>query len=127
MKRFFYLPAALLLALLAAVLINAAVSHAYVARWCDTLEEAQSAAQTEDWDGARDRLAAVKARWDEAADYFHIILQHDALNEAESLLLRAESYALAQDKAELLACIAELASQLRLLAEMQQLTLPNIL
>lgn len=127
MKRFFYIPSALLLALLAAVLLNAAASQACAVRWCGALENAQAAAQAEDWPTVRAQLAAVAEDWDENSVYFHIILQHDVLNEAESLLLRAESYALAQDGAEFHACTAELIAHFRLLAEMQQLSLPNIL
>ena len=56
-----------------------------------------------------------------------IILQHDELNEVESLLARADSFAFEQDEAEFRACVAELQSQLRVLSEMQEISIPNIL
>ena len=54
-------------------------------------------------------------------------LQHDELNEVESLLARADSFAFEQDEGEFRACVAELQSQLRVLSEMQEISIPNIL
>ena len=110
MKRFFWIPFCLLLALFGAALLNAAVA--------DGLEN---------WDSVRDDLSALHESWDAHATYFHIILQHDELNEVESLLARADSFTFEQDEAEFRACVAELQSQLRVLSEMQEISIPNIL
>ena len=127
MKRFFWIPFLLLLALFSAALINAAAADSLVKGWCAQLDELQDTAQAEDWDGVRGGLAALHQGWDAHATYFHIILQHDELNEVESLLARADSFAFEQDEGEFRACVAELQSQLRVLSEMQEISIPNIL
>ena len=116
MKRFFWIPFCLLLALFGAALLNAAVADGLVTDWCAELDKLQDTAQAENWDSVRDDLSAL-----------HIILQHDELNEVESLLARADSFAFEQDEAEFRACVAELQSQLRVLSEMQEISIPNIL
>ena len=127
MKRFFWIPFCLLLALLAASLANAAVSDALVEDWCAALDALQQTAQAEKWDAVRDDLAVLHESWDAHATYFHIILQHDELNEVEALFARADSFAFEQDEGELRACVAELQSQLRVLSEMQEISIRNIL
>ena len=72
-------------------------------------------------------LSALHESWDAHATYFHIILQHDELNEVESLLARADSFAFEQDEGEFRACVAELKSQLLVLSEMQEISIQNIL
>ena len=87
MKRFFWIPFCLLLALFGAALLNAAVSDGLVTHWCAELDKLQNTAQAEDWDSVRDDLSTLHESWDAHATYFHIILQHDELNEVESLCL----------------------------------------
>ena len=127
MKRFFWIPFCLLLALFGAALANAAVADRLVEDWCTELDQLQSTAQAEDWDSVRTDLAAFHQGWDRHATYFHIILQHDELNEVESLLARADSFAFEQDEGEFRACVAELKSQLLVLSEMQEISIQNIL
>ena len=127
MKRFFWIPFLLLLALFSATLANAAVADRLVEDWCTELDQLQSTAQAEDWDSVRDDLSALHESWDAHATYFHIILQHDELNEVESLLARADSFAFEQDEGEFRACVAELKSQLLVLSEMQEISIQNIL
>ena len=127
MKRFFWIPFLLLLALFSATLLNAAVADGLVQGWCAQLDDLQDTAQAEDWPAVHDSLAALHESWDKHTAYFHIILQHDELNEVESLLARADSFAFEQDKAELRACIAELKSQMLILSEMQEISIRNIL
>ena len=127
MKRFFWIPFCLLLALFGATLVNAAVADRLVEDWCTELDQLQNTAQAEDWGSVRTDLAAFHQGWDRHATYFHIILQHDELNEVESLLARADSLAFEQDEGEFRACVAELQSQLLVLSEMQEISIRNIL
>lgn len=127
MKRFFWIPFLLLLALFSAALLNAAVADGLVQGWCAQLDDLQDTAQAEDWPAVHDSLAALHESWDKHTAYFHIVLQHDELNEVESLLARADSFAFEQGKAELRACIAELKSQMLVLSEMQEISIRNIL
>ena len=127
MKRFFGIPFCLLLALFGATLINTAVADGLVTDWCAELDKLQDTAQAKDWDSVRDELSVLHESWDAHATYFHIILQHDELNEVESLLARADSFAFEQDEGEFRACVAELKSQLLVLSEMQDISIQNIL
>lgn len=127
MKRFFWIPFLLLLALFGTALANAAVADGLVQGWCAQLDDLQDTAQAEDWSAVHDSLAALHESWDKHTAYFHIVLQHDELNEVESLLARADSFAFEQDEAELRACIAELRSQMLVLSEMQEISIRNIL
>ena len=127
MKRFFWIPFLLLLALFSTTLLNAAVADGLVQGWCAQLDDLQDTAQAEDWPAVHDSLAALHESWDKHTAYFHIVLQHDELNEVESLLARADSFAFEQDEAELRACIAELKSQMLVLSEMQEISIRNIL
>mgnify|MGYP002724748916 CR=1 FL=1 len=127
MKRFFWIPFLLLLALFGTALLNAAVADGLVTDWCAELDKLQDTAQAEDWSAVHDSLAALHESWDKHTAYFHIVLQHDELNEVESLLARADSFAFEQDEAELRACIAELRSQMLVLSEMQEISIRNIL
>ena len=127
MKRFFWIPFCLLLALFCATLINTAVADGLVTDWCAELDKLQDTVQAKDWDSVRDELSVLHESWDAHATYFHIILQHDELNEVESLLARADSFAFEQDEGEFRACVAELKSQLLVLSEMQEISIQNIL
>ena len=127
MKRFFCIPFLLLLALFSATLVNACAADRIVESWCVSLDDLQRSAQAEDWSAVRDSLAALHESWDERSAYFHIVLQHDVLNEVEALLAKADIFAAEQDEEELRACIAELRSQLLVLSEIQEISIKNIL
>ena len=127
MKRFFWIPFLLLLALFSATLVNACAADRIVESWCVSLDDLQRSAQAEDWSAVRDPLAALHKSWDARSAYFHIVLQHDVLNEVEALLAKADIFAAEQDEEELRACIAELRSQLLVLSEIQEISIKNIL
>ena len=127
MKRFFWIPFLLLLALFSATLVNAYAADRIVESWCVSLDDLQRSAQAEDWPAVRDSLAALHESWDARSAYFHIVLQHDVLNEVEALLAKADIFAAEQDEEELRACIAELRSQLLVLSEIQEISIKNIL
>ena len=127
MKRFFWIPFLLLLALFSATLVNACAADRIVESWCVSLDDLQRSAQAEDWPAVRDPLAALHKSWDKRSAYFHIVLQHDVLNEVEALLAKADIFAAEQDEEELRACIAELRSQLLVLSEIQEISIKNIL
>ena len=127
MKRFFWIPFLLLLTLFTATLVNAAVAGDLVENWCASLDDLQRSSQTEDWPAERDSLDALHKGWDARSAYFHIVLQHDVLNDVEALLAKADIFAAEQDEEELRACIAELRSQLLVLSEIQEISIKNIL
>ena len=95
--------------------------------WCAGVEAALAAAEAEDWEGAREALGAVYASWDARQTYFHIMVEHAELDAAEALFAVSHSFAESEDGAEFRANTAELLTQLRLLDEMEEISIKNIL
>ena len=91
------------------------------------VEAALAAAEAEDWEGAREALGAVYASWDARQTYFHIMVEHAELDAAEALFAVSHSFAESEDGAEFRANTAELLTQLRLLNEMEEISIKNIL
>ena len=120
-------PLLVLLLLLSASLANAGyVSHS-VAEWCAELEDALTAAENEDWEGAHKALDTAYSAWSAQQTYFHILIEHAELDAAEALFAVSFSFAREEDGAEFRANTAELLTQLRLLREMEALSIKNIL
>ena len=125
--KYFIVPAAVLALLLGLSLWNAATVDALIEPWCASVEEARSAAAREDWDAASRLLHETREAWSARHAYFHIVTAHDELEEADALFASAESFAEARDAAEFRADAAQLVAQLRVVAEMQRLTIKNVL
>ena len=125
--KYFYIPCAILALILALSLFNAETMGGYVADWCEELTAAQTAADSGDWADAEHQIRTVHEAWDEKQSYFHIVSVHAELDEAEALLAKSLSFARDQDDAEFRANTAELITQLRLLSEIQEISIKNIL
>lgn len=125
--KYFYIPCAILALILALSLLNANAMGNYIADWCEELDAAQQAADGGNWAEAEQRVAAVHEAWDKKQSYFHIVSVHAELDEAEALLAKSLSFALERDEAEFRANTAELVTQLRLLSEIQEVSIKNIL
>ena len=115
-----------------ALLFGGAMANArYVSKsvdgWCAGVEAALAAAEAEDWEGAREALGAVYTSWDARQTYFHIMVEHAELDAAEALFAVSHSFAESKDGAEFRANTAELLTQLRLLDEMEEISIKNIL
>ena len=54
-------------------------------------------------------------------------MEHDAVDDAEAMYRRAMAFAAAEEPSEFRAEIADLSDQLRLLSEMEQCSIKNIL
>lgn len=127
MKKFFWIPFCILLLITASALLNAKFSTVCVDDWCASIKQSQSAAKNDRWQAARLALSAAHDGWSDHVTYFHIVLQHDELNDAEELFAQAESFLTQRDLAEFCACTAALCAQLQVLGEMQQISIKNIL
>ena len=115
-----------------ALLFGGAMANArYVSKsvdgWCAGVEVSLAAAEAEDWEGAREALGAVYTSWDARQTYFHIMVEHAELDAAEALFAVSHSFAESKDGAEFRANTAELLTQLRLLNEMEEISIKNIL
>ena len=99
----------------------------YTKVWVSGAEQAEDAALAEDWDTAQEKLESVYRHWNQRQTFLHIVETHDALNETENSLQRAMACAQLRDKEGFLCEVRTLRSQFRLLAEMEQVNIRNIL
>lgn len=122
-----YLP----LLTLAAVLAFSLWAGNYVAtrtqEWSDMLSSADDTAQAGQWRDAKEQLDETYANWNRSQAFFHTIMEHEELDEAESLFATTFAACDAQDAPDFHAAIAQLNSQLHLLAETQAVSIKNIL
>ena len=127
MKKGLLIPTALLAAILAFCLWNSAAMAACTARWRAQLEEADRLAQAGDWEGAAAAIRRGYADWSAGQTWLHIVANHDAVDGAEAMYHRALAFAQSREDSELRAELADLRDQLRLLAEMEEFSLRNVL
>lgn len=125
--KYFWFPAALLTLLLAVTLWAGAAVRDTVEPWCAALAAASDAARREDWDAAAEALHTVEAAWSGKSALYHTFIEHDELDDAEELLTRARSALSARDGAAFAAEAGALIAQLRVIAEMQGLSVQNVL
>ena len=120
-------PVLLLCALLGFSLWNGAVISRETEVCSDAVEQARAAALEGDWSAAGDALRRGYDRWHSRQTYLHIVEPHAAVEEAEAMFRRAFAFAAVREDAEFQAETAGLLAQLRVLAEMEQLRIGNIL
>lgn len=121
------IPLTILGVILAFALWCSVVTKSDTDRWRQQVHQAQSLAESLDWAGAEDALAEGYADWSAHQTYLHIILEHDAVDDAEAMYRRCMAFAAAREPSELRAETADLLDQLRLLSEMEQFSVKNIL
>ena len=127
MKRAFLPPLAILAVILAFSLWSGSTVQADSLRWRQQLEQADTLAQSENWPAAALTLTDSYRDWSSRQNKFHILLRHDAINDAEAMYLRAMAFAATREPSEFRAELANLRSQLRLLAELERFSLKNVL
>lgn len=127
MKKGLLLPAALLAVILAFCLWNSAAMAAHTGRWRARLEEADRLVRLEDWAGAAAAIRSGYADWTSRQTYLHCVTGHDAVDDAEAMYHRCLAFAEREEDSELRAELADLRDQLRLLAEMEEFSLRNVL
>ena len=127
MKKGLLLPAALLAAILAFCLWNSAFITACTAQWRAQLEEAERLALAGDWEASAAAVREGYASWSARQTYLHIVTNHDAVDGAEAMYHRALAFAESEEDSELRAELADLRDQLRLLSEMEEFSLRNVL
>ncbi len=127
MKRGLLPPLAVLAALLAFSLWNAGHMAQETARFQSQLRQADALAQDENWPQARAVLQESYRDWSRCQTYLHIVTEHSAVDDAEAMYRRAMAFAATEEITEFRAEAADLTDQLRLLAEMERLSIRNIL
>ena len=116
-----------LVLLMAAGLANSAYLTARCRDWTARLDAVTAAAESGDWDAAAGEMAALRSDWQRKQSYLHITLQHEEINEADTLLHQCALFVDAQDNGSLSDAAVQLALQFDRLAEMEQLSIKNVL
>ena len=122
----FYIPTALLILILGFSLWAGRYVEMRTHHWAEQLEQTYQAAAQEDWEEAERRLEEAYADWDSSQTFFHTIMEHDELDEAEKLFSGAFAVCQEEDDADFHQMLAQLSSQLRLLAETQSVSIKNV-
>ena len=122
----FYLPAAVLAAILACSLWAGRFLEVRTEHWSALLAGVSESAEAEDWSQAGEALQRAYEDWSRDQTFLHTILEHDALDEAEQLFAAAMAACRQEDGEEALIQLAQLRGRLRLLAETQGASIQNI-
>ena len=127
MKKALLAPAATLVLLFSLSLLNGATIQKETARWSSQLQQAVHFIQSENWNAIETAIQTSYEDWRVKQTYLHIVLEHEAIDNAEAMYQRAFAFTSAKDSQELQAELANLLHQLTLLSEMEQLSIKNIL
>lgn len=126
MKAFF-IPAGILAVILGFSLWTGRYVERQTSQWIELLEAADLPAQEENWRQAEDNLRLAYDGWNSSQTFFHTIMDHDALDDAEELFAGAFAVCQEADGADFHMLLAQLAKQLELLAETQSVSIKNVL
>ena len=127
MIRSYLLPLSLLAVMLVFAVWNGISVSNDTEQWQAELRIAAALAAEEDWPAASATLEDSYAAWTARQTWLHIVIRHDAINNAEAMYRRAMAFADTEEPSEFQAEIADLIAQLRLVAEMERFHLKNIL
>ena len=126
MKAYF-LSVLTLLAVLSLALWNSASMAGRTQRWQGQLDQVEALATDWAWEEAYQALEESYGDWSSSQAYLHIVSHHDVLDEAEAIYRRAAVFICLQEESSLLGELSDLRHQLRLLSEMEQLSIKNVL
>ena len=127
MKKGLLFPLSLIAAILAFCIWNGVTMQIHTDRWHSQLQKADALAQSEDWAGTLAALASSYADWTAHQTYLHIVAEHGAIDDAEAMFHRAIAFAATKESSEFQAELSDLQDQLRLLSEMEEFSVRNIL
>lgn len=122
-----YIPAAILALILGFSLWAGMYADMRTEQWVTLLDEAGVLAQQENWDEANRVLDKAYRDWNSSQSFYHTIMKHEDLDEAEFFFTGAAAACREEDNEEFHILLAQLTKQLRLLAETQKASIQNIL
>ena len=125
--RNIYAPILALLLILGFSLWCAHYTEEQTDQWTQLLQESIEAGREQDWDKAEARLSAAHRSWDRSQTIYHIIMDHDELEAAESLFTGAMDACEEQSFAAYRILVDALSSQLKVLSEYQAISIKNVL
>jgi len=126
MKRL-WIAVGLLLFLLAGTLLNAYYAQMFADRLSDQLEQARSMAQEVQWPQAHAITQRAYKEWQLNHFYLHTIMRHSDTDEILRTFQAVLQYLELREMDQYAAANADLITQINLLAEMEQVSLVNIL
>ena len=127
MKKGYLVPILTLIWILACTLWMGVSVASHANRWNDQLQTADRLAQQADWAGATSTLSSSYTDWKSHQNWLRLVTRHDIVDAAEAMYHRAMAFALTQESSEFRAEIADLQTQIHLLAETERVSLQNIL
>jgi len=117
--------------ILAAILIFSLWTGRYVEErtdnWATQLKETGESAGSGDWEEASTHLDRIYADWSDSQTFFHTIMEHEELDQAEDLFAGAFAMCREENAGEFHMFLARLMVQMEALAETQRMGLKNIL
>ncbi len=122
-----YIPLLVLAGLLSFALWTGFYVQQRTTEWQEMLSLADELAQKEQWEEAEDQIQRSYANWNQSQTFFHTIMEHEELDEAESLFATAFAACDERDVPDFHAALAALLSKFSLLSETQQISIKNIL
>lgn len=125
--KVFRIPVFVLLLILVLSLFNSFALSRRCDDWTAQLEASDEAARQEDWQSARRSLEVAYNDWNRHQTWLHIVIEHKEIDTAESLLQRCRVLGQEEDSVEFRSTLADLRSQIRLLNEMERVSIKNIL
>ena len=125
--RRLWIACGILAALFAAALYNTWHLDRLTASLSDQLTRAEACAEAGNWEEAARLTEGAFDEWDSHTVYLHVLLRHADTDEVYTGFQEVQEYLSCQEAGEYSAANARLTAQLRLLWEMEQLTLQNLL
>ena len=122
-----YIPVAILFSLLVMSLLGSAYVQNRTDIWIASVEEISESLPGEHWYELESTLLAVHKGWEDSQKLFHLILDHQDLDEAEKYFSGALAACREQDSIEFRIHLAQLTAQFTFLGDTQELSLKNIL
>lgn len=123
----FYVPVSILVALLLLSLWGSAYVQTRTDTWITAVEALSVPIQEAHWHEVESQLLTVHKDWSNSQGLFHLILEHNDLDEAEKCFSGALAACREEDRLELNIHLAQLISQFIFLGDTQEITLKNIL
>lgn len=122
----FYIPSFLLIFLLMVSLwVNSSVQQD-TGQWISAVDGMVRLLEDDEWTEIEENILNLYEKWDRRKTTFHMIMEHQYLDDAEELFAGVFAACREQDSVELHILLEQLRTQLMFLAETQQVNLKNI-
>ena len=125
--KVFRIPCFVLLLLLTVCLFNSNAVSKRCHDWDTQIDTIDQCVQGQHWNTAAADLETLYEDWNTCQTWFHIVIEHSEIDNAEALLQRCRILCQEQDSVEFRATLADLRSQLILLDEMERVSIKNIM